>query len=198
MKHSANLISVFFLSIATITSSLWSQDFDKVVIIHLNGDRIEAGFAGESVPRVNMPAVTGTSKTGMSPMIGMGGNQTYYGDEALAKTGIRITYTVQNGAVRDWQQFEKLISYVLYTKLKVDPESVAIAISEPSGQSTSQREKMTQLFFETFNVPAFYMTPHFTSYAKMQITGSSTFYETFITKDEYDETGPEVILQKSQ
>ena len=188
--------SVMLITLASYVP-LSANTPEQTVVFYLSGDRIQAGIAGEGGPRINMPAVIATSGGG-GPMIGMQRTATYYGDDALSRTGVTTTYAVQSQRIVDRNAFEKIVRHLL-ARLAVEPEDVAIVINETASGPDSEREQTTQLFFESFNVPAFFMTPHFSSWAMASQTSSqSIFAETLITRDEYDEIGPTVIHRKSQ
>jgi actin len=53
---------------------------------------------------------------------------------------------------------EKIWHYALYTALKVTPEEYPLMLTESPLTSKADREKMTSILFETFNVPAFYVS----------------------------------------
>ncbi len=173
---------------------------EQTVVLHLKDGNIEAGLAGESAPRFSMPAVIGTSAS-PGPMIGMGGTKTYYGNEALErKATLKITYALEPGGntISDRNAFEALVQHILSSKLQVEPDEVAVVLNEAANSTDEAREATTQLFFETFGVAGFFMSPHFTSWSMTSgMAADSTFAETMITPDEYDEIGPEVIHRKS-
>lgn len=179
------------------SSSIFADDAERVVVIYLSNGRVQAGFPADSSPRIDMPGVIGTSSSS-GPMIGMRRPTIYYGSDAENRAGVKKIQAVNGSVVSDWNAFEKLISYILRTRLSADPETTAIVMNEPSSKPASNREKMTQMFFETFRVPGFFMSPLFTSWNSMKIAGTATFKETFITKDEYDEHGPSIIHRKSK
>ncbi|MEQ9367177.1 MAG: hypothetical protein RIF32_23290, partial [Leptospirales bacterium] len=105
----------------------------------------------------------------------------------------------KDGRIQDFAAFEKLLQHVLSRKLGVESEEAVIVMNESTENSSTDREKTTQLFFETFNVPAFFMSPLFESWAMAAtMADSSTFQETLITRDEYDEVGPKIIHRKSK
>ncbi|MCB1321331.1 MAG: hypothetical protein KDK34_13820 [Leptospiraceae bacterium] len=169
----------------------------RTVVIYLEGQSISAGFAGESEARIRMPAAVATIGGG-GPMIGMQRNRTVYGDEAVQSGGAGLSYAVQSGRIVDYDAFEKLLQHILYQKLSVDPTEIALVMNESASGSSAEREQTTQLMFETFDVPYFFMSPHFQSFGQIsQMASESTFYETLITKDEYDERGPAIIHIKS-
>ncbi len=145
----------------------------RTVVIHLEDSTVFAGFAGESSPRMSMPAVVGRSRS-MGPMIGMNQKQVYVGNEALAKQStLNITYIVQNGVLKDYDGFEKILHHIFYNALKVEPEDSEVLIAL-SPESTSQnRERIIQILFETFNTQAAYVSwdPVLSLYAAQRTSG---------------------------
>lgn len=50
---------------------------------------------------------------------------------------------------------EKIFHHSFYTELRVSPEETIVVVTVPVWSSASFKEKLTQLMFETFTVPAF-------------------------------------------
>ncbi|MCA9688822.1 MAG: hypothetical protein KC636_04385, partial [Myxococcales bacterium] len=127
------------------------------VVLDNGSGMMKCGLSCDDAPRSVFPSVVGRPRR-RGVMVGGATKDAYVGDEALAKRGIlTLSYALERGYVTSWDDMEKIWHHALSSELQVAPESRPVLLSDAPLTPKDDREKLTQIMFETFNVPALYV-----------------------------------------
>ncbi|MCQ2817629.1 MAG: actin family protein [archaeon] len=117
------------------------SDTQSNIVIDNGSGYIKVGFSSEEAPKSIFANV-------YSPSTGK------IGDESNED----IIYPVSHGIIMDFDIMEKVFKYLFDDILKVNSEQRQVLISEAPFSPKINKEKLTQLFFEKFNVQGLYVS----------------------------------------
>ena len=126
---------------------------ESAAIVIDNGSKCcKVGYSGDDNPRAILPSAVGIPRQPRS-----GGERV--GDEPLKRRDLfDVKFPIQRGIIKDWDNMEKLWHYAFYNELRIPPEEHPVLLTEPILNPKVNREKITQIMFETFNTPATYVS----------------------------------------
>jgi centractin len=130
---------------------------NQPVVIDNGSGIIKAGFAGEEYPKVIFPSYVGRPKH-LQVMAGAVEGGEFVGQKAEQLRGLlKLSYPIEHGIVKNYLDMEQLWNHA-YHELSINPEDHPVLLTEPPLNPIKNREQAAQIFFETFNVPALFIS----------------------------------------
>ncbi|XP_074874148.1 actin, cytoplasmic-like isoform X1 [Carettochelys insculpta] len=135
-----------------------SETLELSAVIFDNGSGLcKAGLSGEQAPRSVIATLVGYPKS-KAIMFGAGHREYYVGEEAQSKRGIlSFKYPMEHGIVTSWEDMEKIWWHLFKHELKMKPSERPVLLTEAPLNTRSNREKMAEIMFEGFQVPALFV-----------------------------------------
>jgi len=121
-----------------------------------------AGYAGEDIPKVELPSVATFVNDAMETDINL--NQKPKREYLIGNTALHVPR--KNGELQaflkdcmidDWDLFENFLDHIYKRTLSTESYLHPVLMSEAPWNMRNKREKVTELFFEKYNVPAFFL-----------------------------------------
>ena len=133
----------------------------QTVVIDNGSGLCKAGFAGADAPRSVFTSIVGRPKhQGTTANRAAVGQKNYYVGNWAQSQGclLNLRHPVEHGMVTNWDDMEGLWHHTFYNELHVAPEEHPVLLTEIPFNGKANREMTTQIMFETFNTPAFYVS----------------------------------------
>ncbi|NWX81719.1 ACT protein, partial [Nothoprocta pentlandii] len=125
------------------------------VVVDNGSGLIKAGIAGEKKPWIIFTNVVGR----LQDKAAAGQKHCYVGSEAQARRGVlSIRYPVERGIIMSWEDMEAVWESIYSQGLQMQTHEQPVLLTEAPLNPLANRERMTELFFERFDVPALYMS----------------------------------------
>ncbi|XP_037371571.1 actin [Talpa occidentalis] len=157
------------LSVALLRPGLWATlsrgsalpaAVNTPLICDYGSGFSKVGFAGMEAPLVMFPTVLGKLRHNRL-LVGLEDQDWLIGTEAMDKLGqLNLQWPIARGAVTNWDNMEKVWHHGFYQALRVAPEQHPLMMTEPPLSTMSDKEKVSQILFETFKVPALFLGNH--------------------------------------
>ncbi|XP_064536095.1 actin-like protein 53D isoform X2 [Drosophila montana] len=137
-------------------AKMQADELSTAVVIDNGSGICKAGFSSESSPRVVFPSIVGRPRH-LNVILDSAIEDCIIGDEAVRKRGIlTLKYPIEHGVVTNWADMEKIWKHT-FEQLRVESDGHPVLLTEPPLNPKKNREKMTEIMFENFRVPALYV-----------------------------------------
>ena len=70
---------------------------------------------------------------------------------------LQVSTYIKDGMIEDWDMFEQLLDYSYSNIIRSESEYHPVLFSEAPWNQKHRREKLTEILFEKYNVPAFFL-----------------------------------------
>lgn len=121
---------------------------------------VKCGFAGTNFPAAMFPSMVGRPimRYEENSVEGIEVKDIMVGTEAQKlRHMLQITYPLDNGIVRNWQDMEYVWDYTFHDRLKINTKGAKILLTEAPMNPKQNREKMIQVMFEKYGFDSVYI-----------------------------------------
>ncbi|KAJ3119152.1 Actin-like 6A [Nowakowskiella sp. JEL0407] len=157
---------------------IYGGDEVSALVLDVGKECTKFGYAGEDLPRAVFASDVGYLQSKNDGVVPMDTEDPSSSDApttavkrksntAIGETELfwRENIDVKNpygqnnssGLIEDWDAFEDLLDYAYATRLRLNPVDHPLLICEPSWSTKEHREKIAEIMFEKYNVPALYL-----------------------------------------
>lgn len=139
------------------------------IVLDIGGYSTRVGYAGEDSPKSDFPTIVGIApnKSEDDAMEVSGVEESRKKDKldfvvgtnyiTAVREGLELQSPIQDGMIENWDLFEHLIDYVYKKVVKSEREFHPLLMSEPAWNVKAKRAQLTELMFEKYQIPAFYL-----------------------------------------
>lgn len=156
------------------SGTLYGGDDIGALVFDVGSQSLRVGYAQEDTPKAEIPAVVGVLEegnrnadinTGSAEIESKNANNVtsetkYYIDTnvlCVPRKGMKVVNYMKDGMIDDWDLFEKVLDYAYDRCIQSESKYHPVLMSESPSNLRPKREKLMELMFEKYNVPAFFL-----------------------------------------
>ncbi|CAH1115626.1 unnamed protein product [Psylliodes chrysocephalus] len=131
---------------------------------------LRVGYAQEDTPKAEIPAIVGVApedvklepevKPDDSNVSSNTASNKYYIDTTYLhapRPNMELQSYMKDGMIEDWDLFEKVMDYSYSKIIQSESQFHPVLFSESPWNQRQKREKLTEIMFEKYKVPAFFL-----------------------------------------
>jgi len=147
----------------------------KTIVCDNGTGFVKCGFAGANFPTAIFPSMVGRPILRSEERVeNLEIKDVMVGDEAAKlRSMLQITYPLDNGIIRNWEDIHYVWDYAFNEKLKITPRECKILLTEAPMNPQQNRQKMVEAMFEKYQFEGVYVAIQavLTLYAQGLLTG---------------------------
>ncbi|CAK8683617.1 actin-like protein 6B [Clavelina lepadiformis] len=162
-----------------MSGGVYGGDEVGALVFDAGSHSFRAGYAGEDCPKADFPSRIGVE---MVEVMETDNAEESKPDKKLSidtsqllfpKKGMEVVTPIKDCMIEDWDTFEALLNHAYKRYIRSSPEQHPVLMSEPAWNERNRREKIAELMFEKYNVPAFFLckSPVLSAFANGRSTG---------------------------
>ncbi|EFP07240.1 hypothetical protein CRE_13514 [Caenorhabditis remanei] len=158
-----------------MSGAVYGGDEVSGLVFDAGSQSFRVGFAGEEYPKGDIPSYIAVQEslpddviekdeameTGDNSNVQTKREKNFYiGTTKIIVPRARTTMEnfMKEGLIEDWDLFEKIVEHSYENILYSNPSEHPVLFSESAWNDRGRREKLTELMFEKFQVPAYYLS----------------------------------------
>ncbi|THH33705.1 hypothetical protein EUX98_g397 [Antrodiella citrinella] len=152
---------------------MFSSDEVSALVLDIGTSTLRAGYAGDDTPKAIIPTCYGYTTVDGDvdvPMSEEGEGENappkpakkinmFVGNSgpSVWRRNMEVAYPVKNSLIEDFAPIPALISHAFRDIMRCNPAEHPVLVTEPAWNTATNRERMAEILFEEFDVPAFYI-----------------------------------------
>ncbi|KAJ7904317.1 actin-related protein Arp4p [Mycena olivaceomarginata] len=136
-----------------IPTSILTRILDEVsaLVIDIGSSSVRAGYAGDDTPKAmrripHRPAPDDLLRCTWASF-----------GPTVWREGMEVSNPLVDGLVHDFEPASALMRHAVVDIMRCNPSDHPILVTEPAWNTPANRERMAEIMFEEFQVPAFYI-----------------------------------------
>ncbi|KAF5369832.1 hypothetical protein D9758_001252 [Tetrapyrgos nigripes] len=149
----------------------YGGDEVSALVLDIGTSSVRAGYAGDDTPKAIIPTSYGYIAPSPDADVQMGEAldnqgaeqrqkaQLYLGHSgpSLWRANMEITNPMAEGLIQDFNVTSRLVRHAFEDAMRCTPSEHPVLVTEPAWNTPANRERMAEIMFEEFQVPAFYI-----------------------------------------